>query len=182
MLPTKNKRTYIKKSLATSLFSLLLLAFSSGASAQQLNISDLSFTKDTNAVNDKVRQECKLIEKGTTFLRKYGKKYGFSPVTNESKDVAGAYNLTVKIIGTVGGAGGAWTGRKGLNIKGELKKDGKVVGTYEGFRSSGGRRWGWGAGFQGTCSLLGRSIRTLSSDVTKWAKTPSMNARIGELN
>lgn len=173
-----NKNTYFSKLIITLSSALLLFSFSIDASADQaLNIQSVKFTKDTKAVNGKVRLECKLLEKTKKFLVAYGKKH-FSPVTTESKAVAGAYNISATIVGTVGGAGGAWTGRKGATIKGTVKKNGKVVGSYEAFRSSGGRRFGWGGG---TCSLLGRSVKRLGRDITEWARSPSMNARLGEL-
>jgi len=180
MLSFKKNNSYVSKSFIALISTLLLASFSTSTSAAEpLNIQSITFIKDKAAVNDKVRAECKLLEKTKKFLIAYGKKH-FKPVTTESKAVAGAYNLTAQIVATVGGAGGSWTGRKGATIKGTLKKDGKVVGTYEAFRSSGGRRFGWGGGF-GTCSLLGRSVKTLSSDITKWARKPSANARLGEL-
>lgn len=164
--------------LLITVFSVMMLGISANASAEQaLNIQSVTFTKDKTAVNDKVRAECRLIEKTKKFLVSYGKKH-FSPVTTESTPVADAYNLSATIVSTVGGAGGAWTGRKGATIKGTVKKNGKLLGSFEAFRSAGGRGWGWGGG---TCSLLGRSVKTLSRDITTWAKSPGPNAKLGEL-
>lgn len=175
------KNTYLCKSLITVFSALLLVAFSTSASAKEaLNIQSVTITKDKAAVNDKVRAECRLIEKTGKYLVVYGKKH-FSPVTTESTAVKDAYNLEVTIVGTVGGAGGAWTGRKGATIKGTVKKNGKLVGSFEAFRSSGGRRWGFGGGFAGTCSLLGRSVKRLGRDIAEWARTPMPDSKIGEL-
>lgn len=180
MFSIANKNIHNSK-LVIIFSSFLMLGFSLNASAKEpLNIQSVTITKDKAAVNDKVRAECRLIEKTSKYLVVYGKKH-FSPVTTESTAVKDAYNLEVTIIGTVGGAGGAWTGRKGASIKGTVKKNGKLVGSFEAFRSSGGRRWGFGGGFAGTCSLLGRSVKRLSRDIAEWARTPTPDSRLGEL-
>lgn len=179
MFHLKKNNSYLRKSLITITSALVLLSLSFNASAEQtLNIQSVTFTKDKKAVNGKVRLECKLIEKTKKFLVAYGKK-NFDSVTTDSKAAKGAYNLTAQIVGTVGAPGGAMSGRKGATIKGTVKKNGKVVGSYEAFRSSGGG--GFGFGYRGTCSLLGRSVKRLGRDIAEWAKNPTPNARLGEL-
>ncbi len=162
--------------IAASTLFLSFLPFSASAE-QALNIQSVTFTKDKEAVNYKVRAECKLLEKTNKYLVYFGKK-NFSSVTSNKKAVAGAYNISAKIIGTIGGPGGAMSGRKGATIKGTVKKNGELIGSFEAFRSSGG---GFGFGYRGTCSLLGRSVKRLGRDITEWAVKPTLNAKIGEL-
>ena len=178
MSSIKSKNSYYRNFLITVFSAMLLVSFSTSTAAKEpLNIQSVTFTKDKEAVNYKVRAECKLLEKTEKYLVYFGKK-NFSSVTTEKKAVAGAYNISAKIIGTIGGPGGAMSGRKGATIKGTVKKNGKLVGSFEAFRSSGG---GFGFGYRGTCSLLGRSVKRLGRDITEWAVKPTLNAKIGEL-
>ncbi len=178
MLSIHKNNIHFNRLIITASATLFLSFLSFGASAEQaLNIQSVTFTKDKTEVNYKVRAECKLLEKTEKYLVYFGKK-NFSSVTTEKKAVAGAYNISAKIIGTIGAPGGAISGRKGATIKGTVKKNGKLVGSFEAFRSSGG---GFGFGYRGTCSLLGRSVKRLGRDITEWAVKPTLNARIGEL-
>lgn len=180
MIFTKRNYYIIGKSAVLLASTLTLFGLSANVLANEknaLNIQSVTFTKDTKAVNGKVRLECKLIEKTKKYLVAYGKKH-FEPVTTESKAVAGAYNISAVIVGTVGAPGGALSGRKGATIKGTVTKNGKKVGSFEAFRSSGG---GFGFGYKGTCSLLGKSVKRLGRDIAEWARSPAPGAKLGEL-
>ena len=36
-------------------------------------------------------------------------------------------------------------------------------------------------GYKGTCSILGRCIKTLGSDIAKWLANPTMDAKLGNV-
>jgi hypothetical protein len=84
--------------------------------------------------------------------------------------------LILEIVSAVGGGGGAWSGPKSVTVKGELREDGKVIGSFTASRFSGGGAWG---GFKGTCSIFGRCIKVLGEDIAAWLKKPTMNAALG---
>ena len=62
--------------------------------------------------------------------------------------------------------GNAFMGhRKSVTIEAILYEDGVEIDHYRGSRDSGG---GFGAGFKGSCSVLGRCVKTLGKDVANW--------------
>lgn len=139
-------------------------------------ISDFVPFKKGIFVRDAIRQECKLGEKLSTFINNYGKKYHLNMVKGGKRDKS-ARLLKVAISNVQGFGGGAWSGAKVVMIEGELLKNGEVIATFRGRRSTGGGAF---AAFKGTCSLLGRTVKALGSDVALWLQNPVMGAHIGE--
>jgi hypothetical protein len=85
--------------------------------------------------------------------------------------------LTIEIVNVHGTGGGAYSGAKSVVIEGTLQENGKVIGTFEGSRYSGGGFWG---GFKGTCSILGRCVKALGNDVAIWMENPYKGAKLGD--
>ncbi len=127
-------------------------------------------------VRDAVRKECDLGGKLATHINNYGRQYHLNMV-KAGKAKKSARILKVEIINVHGSGGGAWSGAKSVAIEGKLLDNGKVIGTFRGQRSSGGGAF---AGFKGTCSILGRTVKALGSDVGLWLQNPIMGASIGE--
>lgn len=84
--------------------------------------------------------------------------------------------LAMKITGLMG-TGGAWSGPKQIAIEGTLWDNGKVVGSFQAMRYSGGGAFG---GYKGTCAILDTCAKELGQDVSKWLTEPSMNALLGD--
>lgn len=63
-----------------------------------------------------------------------------------------------------------------MTVHGELRENGEITGTFTATRYSTGGAFG---GFRGTCSILGRCVKTLGSDIAKWLKRPTMDALLG---
>ena len=75
-------------------------------------------------------------------------------------------------------SGNAFIGhRKYSSIKGTLYNNGKKEAGFTAARLSGGGMW---AGFKGSCSVLGRTVQGLGSDVTLWLKHPVDGAHLGD--
>ena len=86
--------------------------------------------------------------------------------------------LKVKIVEVMGGSGGAWSGGKFVSISGTLQKNGKILGDFKARRISGGGVFG---GYKGTCSIMGRCVRTLGKDVAEWLQHhPAKNDVLGD--
>lgn len=119
-------------------------------------------------IPDNILRECKLDVNYSTYVTKYGRKYGINIKQVDKIDVTkkGTY-LDLKIVGAVS-SGNAFMGhRKAVNIIATLYQDGKKLNSTKQSRASGG---GFGGGFKGSCSVLNHVVHTLGSDVVKWVK------------
>jgi len=165
------------KILARPALSAILLAVSACAAADTLAVPDVvPFAADAT-VPAAVKKECSLGKKLSTYLHTYGAKQ-FDQVVSTGKAPKGANKLSISMTNVQGRQGGAWSGAKSVQVKGKLTRNGKVLGTFEGLRVSGGGVFG---GYKGTCSILGRCVKALGKDVAAWAADPAMNSRLGDL-
>lgn len=125
------------------------------------------------AVNSAVRTECALETKIPEYVR------GYAQGNANLVDTAGkgARTLSMKIVDVSGAGGGAWSGPKYVTLKGTLRQKGKVIGSFEARRVSGGGAFG---GYKGTCKILDRCAKALGKDVAGWMLAPTMNARLGD--
>jgi hypothetical protein len=80
--------------------------------------------------------------------------------------------LTIVIEGVLGAAGGAWTGTKSLILRGELRADGALVGSFV-------AREQQTALAQNTCEALATCGKKIASHIVKWLKSPTLKARLG---
>ncbi len=85
--------------------------------------------------------------------------------------------LHIEIVNVIGTGGGAWSGAKSVTVEGKLTENGEVIGTFTSSRYSGGGAFG---GYKGTCSILGRCIKAMGSDIAKWLANPTMDAKLGD--
>ncbi|MEO8010122.1 MAG: hypothetical protein ABI650_00615, partial [Dokdonella sp.] len=75
--------------------------------------------------------------------------------------------------------GNAFIGhRKSTTATGTLYRGGERVGSFTARRDSMG---GMFAGYKGSCSVLGRTVKTLGKDIAAWLAAPSMDAQLGDL-
>ena len=150
---------------------------SSSASNKPIYVdSIIPFRKGTQ-VPTAVRQECNLGGNLSKFIDSAAEDYSNNiQLTSNLKKARGRV-LNIEITNVHGLGGGAYSGAKSVTIEGTLKENGKVVGTFTGSRYSGGGFWG---GFKGTCSILGRCVKTLGDDVAQWLESPYKGARLGD--
>ena len=138
--------------------------------------------KATYSVNSHIAQnikdECSLDSKLITFIKNAANKQGFT-VQTSSNIPSNAIELKVEITDSIS-RGNAFIGhRKFTSIAGNLTQAGVTIGTFEAARRSGGGAFG---GFKGSCAVLGRTVETLGSDVSKWIVKPSTGAELGDTN
>jgi hypothetical protein len=157
-----------------------VVAVSKAAMASAISISKRVAYGADSGVPDKVRKECVIDSQLPDFIETYASKNDIAVVQKDaavsSKDKGRV--LVVEFSDVVGASGGAWTGAKTVSVSGELFDNGKKVGSFKGRRSSGGGAWG---AYKGTCSILGRCVKTLGKDISDWLVKPTMNARLGEM-
>lgn len=164
----------INKFISATVLSMVLVTGSQAAQVLVLK-DDIPFAETSNA-GDKVRAECNLGTKLSKFIRAYAKKQKFD-IKNESgaKD---AMVLEVEIEDVHAPGGGAFSGPKVMRVVGKLSQNGKELGDFEGSRYSTGGAF---AVMKGTCSILGRNTKALGRDIAKWLKSPTKDAKLGDL-
>lgn len=129
-------------------------------------------------VSASIKNECKIQEQLSEFIRDYAVGEGvgvirLGRVAENSKGKALIVNITEAVS-----SGNAFIGhRKFTRIKGTLYNNGKKQAGFTAARVSGGGAW---AGFKGSCSVLGRTVQTLGSDVSRWLLYPVDGAHLGD--
>jgi len=155
---------------------LLAPAAHAGEKGQVVTMSQELEFAETSGASGKVQSECTLQTRLPQFIKDYAK--GVKVVlAEEVSDSTEGKVLHVEIVNVVGTSGGAWSGAKSVTVKGELTEDGEVIGTFIASRYSGGGAF---AGMKGTCSILGRCIKAIGSDIGKWLTKPTMDAALGD--
>jgi hypothetical protein len=131
------------------------------------------------AIKGAIKRECQIDTQLSEFIESYGRENGLEVArTPQAKDTANGRVLQVEIIDSVS-QGNAFIGhRKATEIAGTLYQDGAAVASFRGMRVSGG---GFFGGFKRSCSVLGRTVKALGSDVASWLKKPYDNALLGDL-
>lgn len=156
------------KKLLWAIFLLPVCAF-----AQTIKIPEKASYYDAKIIAPNIVNECvDLGDKLSTFTKSYGDAQGFTiqPTADFDQTDAG-YNLNIEMTNALS-AGNAWMGHaKSVSIAIALYKDGKAIAEETLSRNSGG---GFGAGFKGSCDVLGRCTKALGKDIakvlTRWKK------------
>ena len=123
-----------------------------------------------------VKSECATGPDFAKFLKSYARSQGFDPVSKENAPT-GALTLDVKIDHVYAPQGGAWTGPKYVTALGKLVEGGKEVGNFRIKRTTSGGAF---AAFKGTCSFVGRNVKAMAIDISRWLNHPSKDSRLGE--
>lgn len=179
------------KSIAVSALTLMVL-WGCGASAPVKKEVSAAAAKNPVVVSSvvpyakdapippAVQKECLIGNQLPEFIESYASGYDMAvnPTNGPLGKVKKGRVLDMEIINVHGTGGGAWTGAKSVTVKGTLRENGKVVGTFEGSRYSGGGAFG---GYKGTCSILGRCVKALGKDIATWLQAPTMNAQLGDM-
>jgi hypothetical protein len=118
---------------------------------------------------ENVRRECTRL--GTnigTFIKQYADQNGTAVELSQSIDFSSApASLRVEIVNVVS-AGNAFVGHnKSMSVTVELLSGGRVTAKNSFSRNSMG---GFGAGFKGSCAVLGRVTKALGKDIAEWLK------------
>ena len=135
---------------------------------------------DPKGMNDPaVMNECNIHAQLPDFVRDQAKAKGIEVVlVPEVSAEDKGKNLVLSFMRTQS-SGNAFTGHyKYTEIKAVLYEDGKQLADLTAGRRSGGGAFG---GYKGSCSVMGRTVRTLGEDVAQWLVNPVAGARAGNL-
>jgi hypothetical protein len=157
----------------------LLSCAASTAFAQSVRVPrDIPWSEDAE-IQRKVRDECvKLQGQLADYTQEFGREFGVDVTLADevSADDAGRV-LQMEIVEAVS-LGNAFIGhRKYTRIRGTLFEDGQRVAAFQGMRTSMGGAF---AGYKGSCSVLGRTVKALGKDVAMWLKDPKDEAELGD--
>lgn len=159
---------------------VLVLGMASGAQAAESVVVPRPVPyAANNDIASNIKQECKINEQLADFVAEYAKEHGIT-VTFASSVTPQAPGrvLDLQITDAIS-EGNAWIGHhKSTTVEGKLYQDGKLIGSFRGKRNSMG---GMFAGYKGSCSVLGRTVKALGEDIGAWLAAPTMKAELGDL-
>ena len=135
--------------------------------------------QEGHRIKRNILEECTLDRALPGFVKQYTIERNIDVETVDKLDPAGSgANLVIEIADAVS-EGNAFIGHnKYTKIVGTLYQDGVKTASFEAARHSSGGAF---AGFKGSCSVLGRTVKTLGVDVAEWLSKPWKNAYLGDL-
>jgi len=170
----------MKSKFKTSLTCLaLLLSVCSLVNAQEISMSNSSPYEADNDIANNIVDECTTLgSKLASFTKSYAGKKGIDINLVESISTsASGKTLKLEISDAVSSGNGFIGHHKFVKVRGSLWENGEKVASFKGKRSSGGGAFG---GYKGSCSVLGRCVKTLGKDIAAWLVNPTDGATIGE--
>ena len=135
---------------------------------------------EDNEIAGNIKRECDLGNKLSHYIAEFGKAAGHDVrfVESDAAPSDSGRFLAIEIRDAVS-TGNAFIGhRKSASVRGKLYEDGTVIGSFRGRRDSMGGAF---AGYKGSCSVLGRTVKALGKDIAEWMSAPSMDADLGDL-
>ena len=154
------------------------------STTQKVSSSSIRVKQSTpyaqNGMNDTaVMRECEIDRQLPEFIRDYAGNHGIEIALSPNvEQAAPGKNLVISFEVTRSG-GNAFIGHyKYTQIKAVLYENGKQLADLTAARRSGGGAF---AGFKGSCSVMGRTVKALGSDVAYWLQNPQPGARLGDL-
>lgn len=132
-----------------------------------------------NDVAGKIKHECPINEQLAEFIVEYAGENKIATKTVDATDTTMSGRVLVVEITDAISRGNAFIGhRKSTTVHGALYQDGQKIGSFVGERDSMGGAF---AGFKGSCSVLGRTVKALGRDIAQWLAKPTDNAQLGDL-
>ena len=165
---------HVSVAVIATVFTLISLA----ANAEDVTytvVSPLPFAEGSGASDD-VKATCTLDTHLPEFIEAAAKRGVKVVISADTGDVMEGKVLYIEITNVLGTGGGAWSGAKSVTVRGDLRENGEVIGSFTAARYSGGGAFG---GFKGTCAILGRCIKSLGKDIAVWLSDPTMHAMLG---
>lgn len=157
--------------IAVLVFGLL----AAPAGAQQLQLQKpVPFAED-NDIADNIKKECALQDQLADFV----KEFSATPVTFTTGPVDTAHGEALQLeISDAISMGNAFLGhQKATKVRGTLWRDGQKVASFKARRNSMGGAF---AGYKGSCSVLGRTVKAIGEDIGGWLKNPVDGANLGD--
>jgi hypothetical protein len=127
----------------------------------------------------KIKHECQITQQLPDFIKQYGHDDGVAVTLAPQVSSAGPGRVLMLEITGAESDGNAFIGHhKSTTVKGRLYQDGVQIGDFTGRRNSMGGAF---AGFKGSCSVLGRTVKALGKDIAGWLAHPGKDGLLGDL-
>lgn len=155
--------------------SLSVVALPAGA-VPVVVAPEIPYHEDAD-IQQKIRSECtELNSQFAQFIAEFGRAKGVEVVLGDATSDSGRV-LRVHITSAIS-QGNAWLGHnKSSSARGTLFENGAPVASFRATRNSMG---GMFAGYKGSCSVLGRTVRAMGEDIGAWLANPIDGARLGD--
>ena len=157
--------------------SLLMLA--SFAHADPIAMQGKSPFAENAHISQKIKTECvELQTKLPAYTEQFARSFGVDVKLKNSVNKTDAGQVLIVEITNAVSQGNAFIGhRKFSEVSGTLYRDGERVAGFIGARNSMG---GFFAGYKGSCSVLGRTMKAMGKDIAEWLKDPQDEAELGD--
>jgi len=168
--------------LKKSIFSMVVLAssISTFSVADPIIVqSSIPYAADAKIAKN-IRTECtKLGTQLAEFTKQFGKKFEVDVQLTDTLDTAAKGRVLHMEITEAVSMGNAFIGhQKFSSAHGVLFENGKKVAEFDARRQSMGGAF---AGYKGSCSVLGRTVKAMGKDIALWLKAPEDKAMLGDL-
>ncbi|NCT66508.1 MAG: hypothetical protein GXC76_02565 [Rhodanobacteraceae bacterium] len=153
--------------------------FSAAASAEVVKVpASVPYAEDSDVAGN-IKRECPLSSQLSEFIVEFSRKKGVAVETVAETQPTMPGRVLVVEIRDATSSGNAFVGHhKATSVRGALYQDGTKVASFRGRRDSMGGAF---AGFKGSCSVLGRTVKALGGDIAEWLQRPTMDADLGDL-
>lgn len=126
-----------------------------------------------------IRKECTIQTQLADYTQEYSRARSIEVtfVERVGADLAG--RVLELEIRDAQSTGNAWVGhRKSTSVRGKLYQDGELIGSFRGRRDSMGGAF---AGYKGSCSVLGRTVKALGKDIAEFLAAPALDIDLGDM-
>lgn len=169
----------MRKAVMIALVAIGFGVGGAGQAAEAIKVPQSVPFSDDAEIAGKIKRECHINDQLGEFIAEYAKekRLDTQPVAATDKSMPGRV-LVVEIKDAVS-EGNAFIGHhKATRVRGALYQDGTEVASFKAMRNSMG---GFFAGYKGSCSVLGRTVRALGKDIAEWLVAPKDDAELGDL-
>lgn len=125
-----------------------------------------------------IKSECQLTTQLPAYIAEYAEERRIGTAFAEQVSPSDPGRVLVVEIDEAISRGNAFIGhQKFTRAKGALYQDGEEIGSFVAQRYSMGGAF---AGYKGSCSVLGRTVKAIGKDVAEWLAAPTRDARLGD--
>lgn len=134
---------------------------------------------DSALIAAKIKTECVIQTQLADYIAEFAREKNIAVKFADSTtpDAEGQV-LDIKITDAVSDGNPFIGHRKSTTVTGTLYRNGEVIGNFNARRNSMGGAF---AGYKGSCSVLGRTVKVLGKDIAGWLAAPSKDAMLGDL-
>lgn len=158
-----------------AILAALILAMAAAVQANEVvTVSQLTPFADDSGATDNVKRECGMDERLPKYLKSYAKKHTDIVFSTEPLESLEGKVLYMEFTHVFAPGGGGYSGAKSVEIEGELKENGEVIGSFTVDRAA------LFSMTPGTCSMLKRATKKLGEDIANWLKAPEMDSMLGD--